>query len=55
MDLLNKYGNISMSSSKIAGLTEMGKTKVVSIMNKLVDGGYVYKTGRGRGTGYRKS
>nr|WP_330379529.1 ATP-binding protein [Butyrivibrio sp. AE2032] len=41
MDLLNKYGNISMSSSKIAELTNMGKTKVVSILNKLVDNGYI--------------
>ena len=55
LELLGKYGNMRMSSSKIATLSGMGKTKVVSLMNKLVDEGYVKKTGRGRGIGYTKS
>lgn len=54
IDLLTKYGNMNMSSSQIADMTKMGKTKVVSILNKLVDEGYVRRSGRGRGTGYSK-
>ena len=40
------------SSSKIVEATGFGKSKVVSILNKLIDEGYMTVTGTGRGTKY---
>ncbi len=41
-----------LSSSAIVEATGFGKTKVVSILNKLVTEGYVYTAGNGRGRVY---
>ena len=44
-----------LSSSEICRKTGFGKTKTVSILNRLVRKGYVYVHGRGRGTMYSVS
>ncbi len=41
-----------VSSSEIAEITGFGKTKVVSLLNRLRDSGYVKVIGSGRGTKY---
>ena len=43
----------SMSSGAITGFTGFGKNKTVSILNRLVDKGYIQKEGSGRGIKYR--
>lgn len=46
--------NIEYSSTDITNLTKFGKTKVVEILNSLVEHGYIRIKGRGRGTKYIK-
>lgn len=46
--------NIEYSSTEITNLTRFGKTKVVEILNSLVEHGYIRIKGRGRGTKYIK-
>ncbi len=53
-NLLRKYGNMSLSSSELASMAKMGKTKVVSLLNNMVENGYIQKKGKGRGTVYLK-
>lgn len=48
-DLLKKQ---SMSSSSIMKATGFGKTKVVAILNQLIQDGYIRKTGTGKATRY---
>jgi len=35
-------------------MAKMGKTKVVSLLNNMVENGYIQKKGKGRGTVYLK-
>ncbi len=51
-NILKKYGNMSMTSTEVAEHAKAGKTKVVAILNKLVESGQVIKNGNGRGTTY---
>lgn len=44
--------NKKYTSSEIVNLTNLGKTKVVSLLNDLVEKGYIRKTGTGRSTKY---
>lgn len=44
--------NIDYSSTEIARQTPFGQSKVVEILNYLVESGYITKKGRGRGTKY---
>ncbi|MGM9912555.1 RNA-binding domain-containing protein [Floccifex sp.] len=48
-ELLKKQ---SMSSSSIMKATGFGKTKVVAILNQLIQDGYIRKTGTGKATRY---
>ena len=50
---LKDHGSLKMSSSEVAKAVGLGKTKIVAIMGKLVDAGYVEKNGMGRGTKYK--
>ncbi len=43
-----------LSSSEIMQRTSFNKNKTLKILNELIDKGYVEKTGRGRGTRYRR-
>lgn len=52
LDILKKYGKMSMTSTEVAEYAKAGKTKVVAILNKLVESGQVIKNGNGRGTTY---
>ena len=52
INILKEYSNMSMTSTEIAKYAEAGKTKVVAILNKLVESGRVTKNGNGRGTTY---
>ncbi len=51
--ILKEKGNMKMSSSEIAQKAELGKTRIVEILNKMSESGYIQKTGTGRGTGYK--
>lgn len=53
LNILKEYGSMKMSSSEVARLANLGKTRVVEILNSLSSAGYVEKIGVGRGTGYR--
>lgn len=52
INILKEYSNMSMTSTEIAKYAEAGKTKVVAVLNKLVESGRVTKNGNGRGTTY---
>lgn len=41
------------SSSEVSKITGFGKTKTVEILNKLLENGYIKRTGKARGTKYR--
>jgi DNA-binding IclR family transcriptional regulator len=43
-----------MSSSAIVKETGLKKSKVISILNHLVEQDYIEKTGNGRGTKYQR-
>ena len=45
--------NREMASSAIVEATGFGKSKTVTILNKLVKEGYIMVTGTGRGTKYK--
>lgn len=51
--IISVIKNRTASSSEIVAQTGFGKTKVVAILNELVERGYVEKVGVGRGTEYR--
>ena len=55
LNILKKYGNMNLTSTEIAEYANAGKTKVVAILNKLVESGQVIKNGNGRGTTYTVS
>ena len=46
---------MNLTSTEIAEYANAGKTKVVAILNKLVESGQVTKNGNGRGTTYTVS
>ena len=52
INILKEHGAIKMSSTEISKLAELGKTSVVSLLNRLTAEGYVTKNGGGRGTTY---
>ena len=51
--ILKEKGSLKMSSSDIAQKAELGKTRIVEILNKMSESGYIQKIGTGRGTGYK--
>ena len=52
LDLMREHGNEILSSSRVAEMAKMGKTRVVEILSELTQKGYVVKNGNGRGTSY---
>ena len=53
LKILKENGPKSLSSTTIAQKAELGKTRIVALLNKMNQDGYIQKTGVGRGTGYR--
>lgn len=47
--------NDTLSSSDISEQTEFSKNKVLKLLDELIQKGYVFKVGNGRGTKYRQS
>ena len=52
--IFNLLDTKSMSSSTIVKETGLKKSKVISILNHLVEQDYIEKTGNGRGTKYQR-
>ena len=52
LDLMREHGNEILSSSRVAEMAKMGKTRVVEILSELTQKVYVVKNGNGRGTSY---
>jgi len=53
LKILKENHGKRLSSSEISKATNLGKTRIVEILNQMSKAGYIAKSGVGRGTGYR--